>query len=157
MFSDNLPQASVQLLSMFVEHHCVGISVQFLKAEAAVILPLNLLDGILQKVPDIVYILLIHRHLQKIGSNGFKKMTITYCTIISTNIHNQGSSSYMRGGRWRKTMMTIISQEQPQSSLFLQVTISMLLIDTSLHIWTCYTRRETGKGTFWHDLTEVTF
>lgn len=70
VFGDDLPQARVQLLSVFVEHHRVGVPVQFLEAQAAVVLPLNLLDGILQKVPDVVDVLLIHRHLHKVTSNG---------------------------------------------------------------------------------------
>lgn len=65
MFSDYLPQASVQLLSVLMKYHCVCISVKFLKTEPAVVFPLNLLNGILQKVPDVVNILLIHCHLRK--------------------------------------------------------------------------------------------
>lgn len=65
MFSDHLPQAGVQLLSVLVQYHGVSVSVQLLKTEPTVVLPLNLLNGVLQKVPDVVDILLIHRHLQK--------------------------------------------------------------------------------------------
>lgn len=65
MFSDDLPQARVQLLSVLMKYHCVSVSVKFLKAEPAVVFPLNLLDGVLQKVPDVVDVLLVHCHLQK--------------------------------------------------------------------------------------------
>lgn len=47
VFCDDLPQARVELLPMFVEHHSIGVPVQLLKAESAVVLPLYLLDGIL--------------------------------------------------------------------------------------------------------------
>lgn len=69
MFGDDLPQARVQLLSVFVKDHCVGVPVQFLEAQAAVVLPLNLLDGILQKVPNVVDILLVHGHLKRAAGN----------------------------------------------------------------------------------------
>ena len=66
MFSDDFPQACVELLSMFMEDHGVGVPVQLLKAQPTVVFPLYLLDGVLKKVPDVVHILLIHRHLVKI-------------------------------------------------------------------------------------------
>lgn len=64
VLSDDLAQARVELLAMFVQHHGVGVPVELLEAQPAVVLPLDLLDGILQKVPDVVYILLVHCHLQ---------------------------------------------------------------------------------------------
>lgn len=77
VFSDNLPQARVQLLAMLVEHHGVGIPVQLLKAKPTVVLPLDLLDGILQKVPDVVHILLIHCHL---GRGGNMRVCLFFIT-----------------------------------------------------------------------------
>lgn len=65
VLGDNLPQTRVELLPVLVEDHGVGIPVQLLKTEAAVVLPLDLLDGILEEVPDVVHILLIHRHLRR--------------------------------------------------------------------------------------------
>lgn len=47
MLCDNLPQACVELLSVLVEHHRVCVPVQLLKAQPTVVLPLDLLDGIL--------------------------------------------------------------------------------------------------------------
>ena len=44
---DDLPQARVELLPVLVEHHGVGIPVELLKAQPTVVLPLDLLDGIL--------------------------------------------------------------------------------------------------------------
>lgn len=69
MLSDDLPQPRVELLSMLVEDHGVGVPVELLEAQAAVVLPLDLLDGVLQKVPDVVDVLLIHCHLQKVTRN----------------------------------------------------------------------------------------
>lgn len=63
MLRDDFSETRVELLAMLVEHHGVGVPVQLLKAQAAVVLPLDLLDGILQKVPDVVHIFFIHRHL----------------------------------------------------------------------------------------------
>lgn len=73
VFGNNFTQAGVQLLSMFMKHHCVGVPIKFLKTQAAVVLPLNFLDGILQKVPYVVDVLLVHRHLQEVTSNGFQQ------------------------------------------------------------------------------------
>ena len=64
MLGDDLAQARVELLAVLVEHHGVGVPVQLLEAQATVVLPLDLLDGVLQQVPNVVDILLIHRHLQ---------------------------------------------------------------------------------------------
>lgn len=64
MFGDDLPQARVELLAVLVQHHGVGVPVELLEAQAAVVLPLDLLDGVLQQVPDVVDVLLVHRHLQ---------------------------------------------------------------------------------------------
>lgn len=66
MLSDDLPQPRVELLSVLVEDHGVGVPVELLEAQAAVVLPLDLLDGVLQKVPDVVDVLLIHCHLQEV-------------------------------------------------------------------------------------------
>ena len=63
MLCDDLAQARVELLAVLVEHHGVGVPVQLLEAQATVVLPLDLLDGVLQEVPDVVDVLLIHRHL----------------------------------------------------------------------------------------------
>lgn len=63
VLGDDLTQACVELLAVFVQHHGVGVPVELLEAQPAVVLPLDLLDGILQKVPDVVDILLIHCHL----------------------------------------------------------------------------------------------
>lgn len=69
MLSDDLPQPRVELLSVLVEDHGVGVPVELLEAQAAVVLPLDLLDGVLQKVPDVVDVLLIHCHLQEVTRN----------------------------------------------------------------------------------------
>lgn len=82
MLGDDLPQARVELLAVLVQHHGVGVPVELLKAQAAVVLPLDLLDGVLQQVPDVVDVLLVHCHLQeekedeKIGSrfSGAQKL-----------------------------------------------------------------------------------
>ena len=63
MLRHHFPQARVELLPMLVEHHGVSVPVQLLKAQPTVVLPLDLLDGVLQKVPDVVDILLVHGHL----------------------------------------------------------------------------------------------
>lgn len=47
VLGDDFPQARVELLPVLVEHHGVGIPVQLLKAQPAVVLPLDLLDGVL--------------------------------------------------------------------------------------------------------------
>lgn len=73
VLSDDLAQARVELLAMFVQHHCVGVPVELLEAQPAVVLPLDLLDSVLQKVPDIVDILLIHCHLGREKSDTMKK------------------------------------------------------------------------------------
>ncbi len=65
MFGDHLSEARVELLPMFVQHHGVGVPVELLEAQPTVVLPLDLLDGVLQKIPDVIHILLIHGHLQK--------------------------------------------------------------------------------------------
>ncbi len=64
MFCDHLPQACVELLSVLVQDHGVGVPVELLEAQPTVVFPLNLLDGIFQEVPDVVDILLIHGHLR---------------------------------------------------------------------------------------------
>lgn len=61
---DNLLQADVHPLAVFVQHHGVGISAELRKAQATVVLPLDLLDGILQQLPHVVHRPLIHGHLQ---------------------------------------------------------------------------------------------
>jgi len=61
------PQALVQFGAMLVQHHGVGIPVQLLETQSAVILPLNLLDGALQHVPDFAHILFVHIVLLKTG------------------------------------------------------------------------------------------
>ena len=68
MLCDDLAQARVELLAVLVEHHGVGVPVQLLEAQATVVLPLDLLDGVLQQVPDVVDVLLVHRHLK--GGRG---------------------------------------------------------------------------------------
>lgn len=70
MLSDDLPQPRVELLSVLVEDHGVGVPVEFLEAQTAVVLPLDLLDGVLQKVPDVVDVLLIHCHLREVMRNA---------------------------------------------------------------------------------------
>lgn len=63
MFGNHFPQSRVELLSMFVQYHSVGVPVELLEAKPTVVLPLDLLDGILQEIPDVVDILFIHGHL----------------------------------------------------------------------------------------------
>lgn len=95
MFGHDLPQARVELLSMFVEHHCVRVPVELLKAQATVVLPLNLLDGILQKVPDIVDIFLIHSHLHgEQGNETCNKMTTVLTYYLYNQLKIQESPSY---------------------------------------------------------------
>ena len=65
MLRHHLPQARVELLPVLVEHHGVSVPVQLLEAQSTVVLPLDLLDGVLQKVPDVVDIFLVHSHLQQ--------------------------------------------------------------------------------------------
>lgn len=63
MLLDNFSKAIVESLTMFVEDHCVSVSVEFLKTETAVVLLLNLLDSIFKETPDAVHIFFIHRGL----------------------------------------------------------------------------------------------
>lgn len=63
VLGDDLSESCVQLLAVFVKHHGVGVPVKLLEAQAAVVLPLDLLDGVLQEVPDVVHILFVHCHL----------------------------------------------------------------------------------------------
>lgn len=65
MFGDHLPQARVELLAVLVQDHGVGIPVKLLEAQAAVVLSLDLLNGVLQQIPDVVDVLLVHCHLQE--------------------------------------------------------------------------------------------
>ena len=65
MLRHHFPQTRVELLPVLVEYHGVGVPVQLLEAQPTVVLPLDLLDGVLQKVPDVVDILLVHGHLQQ--------------------------------------------------------------------------------------------
>lgn len=64
MLCDDFSQSRVELLAVFVQHHGVGVPVQLLEAQAAVVLPLDLLNGVLEEVPDVVDVLLIHGHLR---------------------------------------------------------------------------------------------
>lgn len=50
---------------MFMQHHCVRIPVELLKTETTIVLALDLLDCVFQKIPNAVHIFLIHSHLEK--------------------------------------------------------------------------------------------
>lgn len=63
MLGDDFAQSCVELLAVFVQHHGIGIPVQLLKAQTTVVLSLDLLDGILQEIPDVVDVFLVHGHL----------------------------------------------------------------------------------------------
>lgn len=65
MLGNNFPEPIVQPLSMFMQNHGVSITVQFLKAQTGVVLLLDLLNGILQQVPYVVHISLVHSHLDE--------------------------------------------------------------------------------------------
>ena len=45
---------------MLVQDHGVGVAVELLETEAGVVLPLDLLDGLLEQVPDVLHVLLVH-------------------------------------------------------------------------------------------------
>jgi len=60
MLGDYFFEACVELFAVFVKHHCVGVSVEFFKAEAAVVLFLDLLDGVFEHLPDDVDVFLVH-------------------------------------------------------------------------------------------------
>ena len=88
VFRDDLPQACVELLPVLVEHHGVGIPVQLLKAQPTVVLPLNLLDGILQKVPDVVDVLFIHCHLKIM-----RRLNLLQLYLFVTSLGREGCMS----------------------------------------------------------------
>lgn len=60
MVAHHSRQAVVQLVAVFMEHHCVRIPVQLLKAESAVVLLLDLLNCALQQSPHVGDVLLVH-------------------------------------------------------------------------------------------------
>ena len=55
-------ESGVQPLSVLVQDHRVGVSIELLKAEPGIVLPLDLLDGVFQKLPDVLDELLVHGH-----------------------------------------------------------------------------------------------
>ena len=57
MLVDDLLEAGVQLLAELVQHHGVGVAVELLEAQAAVVLLLDLLNGALQHLPYVLHIL----------------------------------------------------------------------------------------------------
>lgn len=59
VLGDDLPQTSVEFLSMFTDHHGVGTPVKLFKAQQAIVLILNGLEGILKDLPDALCIPLI--------------------------------------------------------------------------------------------------
>ena len=61
----NLLEPRVQPLAVFVKDHRVRIPVEFFKAEPRIILSLNLLDGVLEKLPNVLDELLVHRHWER--------------------------------------------------------------------------------------------
>lgn len=65
MLGDDLPQTRVELLPTLAEHHGVGVPVQLFKAQVAVVLSLDHLEGILQKLPDVVCVPLFQHNLAK--------------------------------------------------------------------------------------------
>lgn len=62
---DDIPQTRVEFLSMFADHHGVGTPVKLFKAQQAIVLILNGLEGILKDLPDAVCIPLIKSNLAK--------------------------------------------------------------------------------------------
>jgi len=58
----HLLESSVEPLAVLVQNHGVRVAVQLLEAEAGVVLPLDLLDGVLQQLPDVLHKLLVHGH-----------------------------------------------------------------------------------------------
>lgn len=75
VLSDDFSQSCVQLLAVFVQHHGVGVPVQLLEAQATVVLPLDLLNGVLEEVPDVVDVLFVHGHLREKVSRRKTKRT----------------------------------------------------------------------------------
>lgn len=65
VLGDDLPQTRVEFLSMFADHHGVGTPVKLFKAQQAVVLILNGLEGIFKYLPDAVCIPLIKCNLAK--------------------------------------------------------------------------------------------
>ena len=79
MIGDDLLQAAVKSLAVFVQDHRVGVPVELLERQARIVFPLNFLkfqsqsesdlsqdltylNCFLEKVPDVLDILLIHGH-----------------------------------------------------------------------------------------------
>ena len=54
MSSDLLPQTNVQLLSVFVQDHGVGLPVQFFEAKLGIVFPVDLSDRIPELLPDVL-------------------------------------------------------------------------------------------------------
>ena len=55
-------ESGVKPFSVLVENHCVGISVEFFETQARIILSLNFLDCVFEQLPDVLHVLLVHRH-----------------------------------------------------------------------------------------------
>ena len=65
MVADDSGEAAVQLVAVFVQDHRIRVPVKLLKAEAAVVLLLNLLNRALQQVPHVHHVFLVHRSLSR--------------------------------------------------------------------------------------------
>lgn len=62
---DDIPQTRVEFLPMFADHHGVGTPVKLFKAQQAIVLILNGLEGVFEGLPDAVCIPLIKSNLAK--------------------------------------------------------------------------------------------
>ena len=57
---DGVDQAVVQLVAELVQHHVVRVAVKLLEAQATGVLLVDLVDGIVQGLPRLVGIVLVH-------------------------------------------------------------------------------------------------
>ena len=69
MLADDLAESRVELLAVLVEHHGVGVPIEFFEGETAVVLLLDLLDGVPQQRPDVVDVFLVHRHGERTNAH----------------------------------------------------------------------------------------
>ena len=64
MVLNNFLQPFVQLVAMFVQDHGVGVPVELFETQPTVVLLLDLLDGVLQQIPRLLHVLVIHGGLK---------------------------------------------------------------------------------------------
>ena len=62
--------------------------VEFLEAEPGVVLPLDLLDGLLEEVPDVLHVLLVHGH----GEGADPHLALLLGHPASARLHHLGST-----------------------------------------------------------------